>query len=154
MKENDEIYCCRPLGDLFSSLRRVKCVLAFFFFLCCYLNAWTENDTLPTTVLKKKSHAICCPEQGTYWYVCKNIHALKLSSFNTCIICQHICMSFCEMTSCVSAHIRVCTAVLFHTGSKQTKTYDRGGFPLLFFRGNTVNSTPVFSYRHLKTPNV
>lgn len=28
-ERNDEIYCCRPLGDLFSSLRRVKCVLAF-----------------------------------------------------------------------------------------------------------------------------
>lgn len=56
-ERNDKIYCCRPLGDLFSSVRRVKCVLAFFFlsffFLCCYLNAWTENDTLPTTVLKR-----------------------------------------------------------------------------------------------------
>lgn len=29
-ERNDKIYCCRPLGDLFSSLRCVKCVLAFF----------------------------------------------------------------------------------------------------------------------------
>lgn len=69
-ERNDEIYCCRPLGDLFSSLRRVKCVLTFFcfvflsFFLCCYLSAWTENDTLPTTVLKKKKYTcnmLSCP---------------------------------------------------------------------------------------------
>lgn len=50
---------------IFLSKTRSMCV-SLLFFLCCYLSAWTEKDTLPTTVLK-----ICCLELGTYWYVCK-----------------------------------------------------------------------------------
>lgn len=29
--------------------------LLFLFFLCCYLNAWTENDTLPPITVKRKN---------------------------------------------------------------------------------------------------
>lgn len=42
-----------PWVTYFPLLRRVKCVLAYcflfslFFFLCCYLNAWTSIDALP-----------------------------------------------------------------------------------------------------------
>lgn len=76
-ERNDEIYCCRPLGDLFSSLRRVKCVLTFFlfcffvFFPVLLFKCMDREWHPPHYSLKKKKIymqyvVLSCPELGTY----------------------------------------------------------------------------------------
>lgn len=91
--ERNEIYCCRPLGDLFSSLRRIICVCVLnFVSLCCYLNAWTEKNALPITVLKITRNTLSLT--STCWYIFK-LHIKAVVLLTPTLFRKHLYV-FCE----------------------------------------------------------
>lgn len=89
-------------------LRRVKCVLAFFSFffflfvffpLCCYLNAWTENETLPITVLKLTIQCVVFNQAHTGTFAkCTCIKAVVLLThalFVNTSVCLYVLIQHC-----------------------------------------------------------
>lgn len=153
-ERNDEIYCCRPLGDLFSSLRRVKCVLTFFlfcffvFFPVLLFKCMDREWHPPHYSLKKKKniHAICCPVLSwtghIYWYVCKiSIKAVLLLT-HSLFVNTSVCLLVRDVV--ISAH-REHAAVFFSSLRRDIWMIDEAS--LNSFLGNVPKEVSWISLR-------